>query len=430
MICAVCVILLSWYAAPHVENMTPQVPVAADSPQDWESLIARLREVEGIEASLVGFVDTPSEQYALYEAAIAQGRPTKFLALAQDEHPVVRCVGLLALARTEGQEAVPTLRAHLCDRDIVRYQVLDIHSAMTVGQFALDLLHDPNCLVCDRRPIRSPLLPETELPGLYLSILAGDATVSVHDDAARNLNRLLGQRKVALDLPMLQQMAPSLTDWQIIKAIGRMKLSDTSRTFLIACVEMDELSAEARLAAASALTRHTDVECARALRVGREALNQIDGTPWGDFFVETLNARRTHEENMALIRKARSWREQESMKDHIIRTFTCDHPLATDDLLSVPAPVVVRKYADVREALVNSLVAISANLDRFSQSWSTYADTAFKLDQFLGCQRMWEREDARARAAGSKTSNDALLTEEQCAQIERNINKRIGPTTP
>lgn len=428
--CAVWVILLSWYAAPHVENMTPQVPVAADSSQDWESLIERLREAECIEASLVGFAYSPSKQHVLYETVIAQGDRERFLRLVQDEYPVVRCVGLLALARTEGAEAVPTLRAHLCDRDIVRYLVCDIYSAMTVGQFALDLLHDPNCLVCDHRPIRSPLLPETELPGLYLSILAGHATVSVHDSAARNLNRLLGQRKVALDLAILPQMAPSLTDWQIVKAIGRIKLSDTSRNFVIGCAQMDGLSPQARLAAASALTRHTDVECARALRVSREALNQIAGTPWGDVFVETLNARRTHEENMTLIRKMRSRREQESMKDHIIRTFTCDHPLATDDLLSVPAPVIVREYADGREALANSLIAISVNLDRFSQSWNTYADTAFKLDQFLRDQRMREREDARARAAGFRTSGYALLTEAQCAQIERNINKLIGPTTP
>jgi len=432
MFCGLWMYFLTWQAMPYLPYVTSALPVRAESAQDWDGLIARLRRADGIEASLIGFVYGPSLQYGLYEAVIGQGDRERFLRLSQDEHPVVRCVGLLALAWTEGRQAVPVLRRHLADRDWVHYLEYDIGSSMTVGQFALRLVRDPNCLVIEDRGARRarvPLLGETELLGLYMAILADDATLSVHDEAARELGRAVGRRKLTLDLPTLRQLAPSLADWQIVKAIGRTQLSDASRSFLIACVQGNELNAEARLAAASALTRHADVECARALRVQRRALNKINGGRWGDFFVETLNARRAHEKSMRPFRAARSWQEREAMKDHIILTFACDHPLALDDLVDISSPFTGRKPADVSTVRANSLIAISANLDRFSQPWSTYADTAFKLDQLLCSIRTLQAHMANEYGSEAAVPSGLLpLTEEQCAMIEQNISRFTEPT--
>jgi hypothetical protein len=57
----------------------------------------------------------------------------------------------------------------------------------------------------------------------------------------------------------------------------------------------------------------------------------------------------------------------------------------------------------------STLIGISQNLRDFSQPWNTYADAAFKLDnlmQFDQKQDRWRR-----------------LTDNQCAEIERNIRE-------
>ncbi len=429
MILTLWMFFLPWQVRPYLQHIAPPPPMHGESVQDWDRLIAVLRAADGIEASLVGFVHSPSRQYALYEAIIARGDREKFLGLSRDEHPVVRCVGLLALAHTEGEQAVPALRSRLSDRDWVGYLEYDIGSSMTVGQFALSLLHDPDCLVSEHRRARFPLLSETELLGLNMAILAEDATISVHNRAARELGGLTGRRQATLDLPMLREQAPLLADWQIVKAVGRIKLSDASRSFLIACVQMHELSPEARLAAASALTRHTDVECARALRVQREALNQIDAGSWGDFFIETLNARRAHEKNNQPIRAARSWRGRERLTtEDFLRAFACHHPLALDDLVDISSPLSGRDHADVSRARANSLIAISADIDRFSQPWNTYADTAFKLDLLLRSIRRLRAQLEKEYPGEDGIPGGVLpLTEEQCTEIERNIRPFAEP---
>lgn len=435
-------------------------PCTSNRPPNWDALIARLRQADGIEASLVGFVYAPSRQYALYEAVIARGSRDQFLQLTHDEHPVLRCVGLLALARTDGRRALPTLRKHLCDRQWVRHQVYDMGDAMTVGEFALRLLHDPNALVVDNRRGNSSLLSEAEWRCLHLEILADAVAVSLHDSVASELSRAVGRRKLALDLPSLRPQAPTLADWQIIKAIGRIRLLDPSRRFLVVCMESHELNPQARLAAASALTRHTDVECARALRHNRVPLNGIEGEAWGDFFVEMLNTRRTHERNIRPVLGKRSWPQSEHLKKRLLTTLTCDHPLVLDNLIDVSSPFLVGRYPDVNDAVSNALVAISANLAPYSQPWSTYADAAFKLDLLVRARRIQEREDERLKAEASHrlqltpvsirtlsepngvplglkrlqpndsklpvrtpqaTAEHTLLNEEQCARIENNI---------
>jgi len=296
---------------------------------------------------------------------------------------------------------------------------------MTVAEFALGLLGNPDYLGIKDSPPRASLFTLNEEVGVYIETLADDGATSVHKEVASFLPGMLKRAKVTLDLVTLRSLTPSLKDWQIVKAVGRLKRPKAAQELLIACVEDDCLDPATRFAAASALTRHTDRASSRALRVHREVLNRLDDARWGDFFVETLNARRAYEKHMRSIGPAGSWRKRGVRQEQVLRIITCDHPLALDDLMDPPAFVTVVKHTEVHQTIVNSIVAISENLDRFHQPWSTYSDTAFKLDLFIRHLR-W----LRGLMEQSEAEERSLLSEEQCAEIERNISRFIEPVVP
>jgi len=409
-------LILLWVLPPHDG-------ADAGAEQEWERSIAALRASEGLSASVIGFVHTPSPQYAQYEAIIASGDGPRFRSMVRDDHPVVRCIGLMALAQTKGKDAVPTLRRHLTDPAKVHYQVYDIGGSLTVGQFAWRLLYSPNTLDVEKGHRQRTLLSETEQIELPISILAEDATIPVREGASSSLISTVRRRRLTLDLPTLRPYVPSLEDWQIVKAVGRMKPLKMPRAFLIACVEDDDLEPTARFAAASALTRHSDMEAERALRVYREPLNRLDDARWGDLLIENLNARRTHERRMAPLRARRYRRRPEFTREYIVRALTCDHPLALDDLTDFPGSTAPLLYDEARPIIAASIIAISANLERSHQPWNTYSDAAFKLDIYLRHLDWLLPQLELVRAV------DAPFTDAECAEIRRNISPLLKAYT-
>jgi hypothetical protein len=387
--------------------------------QSWDSLIAQLRSSDDIAASIIGYAALPSKSFALYQTVIKRGDAGKFTELAQDEHPVVRCVGLWALAQTAGKKSVPVLRRHLSDRGMVRYQAFDMIAQMTVGEFAKELLRDANALELRSRT-RMALLSEEESVELDLQILADDSMTAVHGEAASDLRPSTIRGQEILSLPTLRKCTPSLQDYQIVKAVGRLEQSERQKDLLLACLRTEALDHRAKLAAASALTRHADAASLQAIREEQDALNRIDGRPWANQFMEILNTRSAHEKSMKSVR-AMGWREQEAAKHEVILALTSNHPVALDGLLNDPAPVAVRKHEEVRQTLAESLVAISKNLEDYAQVWSTYSNAADRLDLFV--------RGVRARRAWMSKEDVALheepLTEDECAEIEKNIRRFI-----
>jgi hypothetical protein len=405
--------------------------VAGDgTKQSWESMIAQLRETDTIYCSLIGYADTPSKEYGLYQAMVARGDRARFETLLKDAHPVIRCGGLLALAQKDGTKSVATLREYFSDRDIIGFLAYDIGSNMTVGNFAMSLLYDANHLDLSpltpgHRHVSAPLLSGDELIGLAIEMLARDPPTDLHRTAVYQLTQGKKTGEFVLDLAALRQKAPSLKDYAIIKAIGRLEPSDDQRAFLVRCLHTPELEANARLAAACALTRKADEAAFEALRTERDTLDRLDGRRWGSRFIEMLNARRAFEARIEPFRGV-GWREQEQMKDKIILAFASNQPLVADDLLNYPAPVVVREHDDVRKALADSFVAISGNLEDVSQPWNAYSNTGVKLDLLVRHIRFYPESERRwverNTTGGQKPRQEQqLLTEEECRQIERNI---------
>lgn len=410
------------------------IAVAGSAPgQDWESMIAQLRKSDTISCSLVGFAHTPSENYALYQTIVSRGNSESFRRMLEDEHPVVRCVGLLGLAKKDGKKSIRALKEHFSDREVVSFVQYDIFSSMTVGSFAMRLVRDTNCLVLDPltpgyQHIAVPLLSRNAQIGLEIEVLAGDLCTDLHEMAAYELGEAEEAGELVLDLAVLRRQASSLRDYQIIKAIGRLKPSEDRRAFLIACLHRSKLDADARLAAASALTRKADETALQALRTETDALNRIDEKRWGDYVLKQLKAREAFDANLEPVRANRSWREQEKIKDKVILAFTTNHPLALGNLLDHPAPVLVREHTDVWQALANSLIAISSNLDVVSQPWNTYSNTAVQLDLFIRQTRFHAEQTRRLTesliAEGQRVPpglEHRLLTDEECSKIERDI---------
>lgn len=392
-------------------------PSNVETEQGWDGLIARLRASDCVQGHAIGLAAIPSPQHALYKAVIARGNKARFQEMIADEHTVVRCIGLLALAKTEGKAAAPTLRRHLADRDEVGYHELCIVDSMTVADFSLQLLHNADWLVQGKGRTLFRLLSEAQWVELYFDILIADDMLAVHKRAADPLRILLRRKRVPLELPALRRQVPSLADWQIVKAVGRMKLYDGPRDFLIGCLRDKDLDLNARLAAASALTRRTDVPASQALRITRHGLNGLHETQWGDYFVATLNARRVHERQMKAVRAVSLRRDPRRAREVYVPAFTCDHALALDDLQEVSDGAVGFGHHDVDLALAKSFVTISENLDDFSQPWSTYADAAYKLDSLLRLHRRMEEYLLRERGMSP------LLTAQQVATIKHNIER-------
>ena len=201
------ILLTSVFAIVCLALVKPGI-CADDLTRSWDSLVLELRSHEVLSASLVGFVSAPSEAYALYETIIAEGDRAKFHAMLADESPVVRCVGLLALARTCGREAVPALEGHLSDGGMLMEQWHDEMGDMTVAQFALRLLHDSNALdlSLDKHEA-APLLSQEQLTSLYFEILATDSMTCAHDSAASRLVPLFREKEATLDLSALKTAA-------------------------------------------------------------------------------------------------------------------------------------------------------------------------------------------------------------------------------
>ena len=387
---------------------TAKVARAADPGQRWEDLVAKLTSLDRVTGSAVDCGGVPGEFFQLSKVMIRTGEEADFRKLLARDEPVVRCMGLLALAQVNGQSSIATLKASLDDRAIVVYQPAGCSAGRTtVGGFARKLLFNTRDLESPIPP--RPLLSERELIALDVEILAKDSTTGIHDEAASELINAVSAHAVLLRLGVLEEFVPHLQDYEIIKATGRLQPGLRRRIFLLECVHDKTLSLDSRLAAASALTHDTSNESFQGVEQEADSLNAVGGQRCGSHLVEVLNIRRGHERNMDLIRVETTWRGMEKIKDKVLVAFSANHPLALDDLLGSLNLAIVPDHADVRQTLVNSLIAISRNLEGSCQPWSTYSNTAYKLDAFLQSERQAQR--------------NRILTDNECAEIEKNIRR-------
>jgi len=332
---------------------------------------------------------------------IEKGAEHDFLKMSMDEDPVVRCMGLLCLAQYD--ESTYTLNQHLTDTSLINYCPGGCSvSPITVGNFVRKLLSNVNDL--DYRSPRLPIISRGALIALDIELLAKDSTSSFHVESARSLSSLFDAKET---LPSLSHLEAH----QLIKAIGRLGVSPKQRTFLVYCVQNEDLAQASRLAAASALTRDANETVLSVIRSERTNLNNMTQGNWGDFLLETLQSRISHEKSMQVVREL-NWQREEHLDDRIVKAFSNSHPLALPDLTNDRFLRLGPHHNRICNIIGASLVEMSENLEKFNQPWNTYSDTAYALSFIMNVRK------------GNRLF-DRIFTQARRSQIEKNIQKAI-----
>ena len=380
----------------------------ANADGSLETEIKHLENIGIVSGSHIGLPPTPGYFFELSKIFIEKGTEEDFLKLAEDKNPGTRCMGLLCLAQQK--KTVNILKKHITDTDVITYYPMGcVGSEISVGNFVRELLFNANHL--GHGSSRLPLLSKDDLIGLDIEILSKDSTANFHGYSARIISNALKRKKVGLTLPVLKRYTPDLEIYQIIKAIGRLKVSPERRQYLVSCIKDDTLDDISRLAAASALTRDSSDEALSLIEGQRIYLNSIEKVNWGDRLIETMKNRILHEKYMEDVREL-SWLRKEKLDDVIINALSNNHPLAFPDLTNINYLILVPLHNQVCDIVGDSLIEMSKNLEEFNQPWNTYSDTVYMLDFIMKVRK------------GSLVYDD-VFTEARRIELEKNIKEAI-----
>jgi len=362
-------------------------------------LVHGLRKVDAITASAVGYGGGPGEFYTLSLKFLELARPGDFERLALDSQPIVRAMGWFGLAQHPSEKAIATIVEGARDRTAIKYCPGGcICYAVPLGEFARELLADAHHLgrwvswPADGKPPASsqplPLLTEQQLLAMDLEVLAHDELAALPFRSSSRLAQAIASGKLKLEVPALAELARfrKLAIWQLIKAVGRIdrqpELGRPALGFLVRCLRDGSLPADARLAAASALTRFVDAEAQRALEEQQGFLDTAAPQPLGVRFLEEIRLRREQVGIMKPIHEARFISQTEPLADRAIRGFRTDHPLAFDDLANHSSFGEHTERVDAARAA--ALLRIVQRHPEFSQRWNTYADVAYGIEWLAG----------------------------------------------
>lgn len=410
-------LLVLWTPLATAETTIPE------SETPWESLVMCLRSLDMVGGEACGATAEPAEFFTLSQMLIASGTEGQFEELLKDDSAVVRCMGLTGLAQMGGRKHAGTIRSYLNDCGLIWYMPgRCLMTQTTVGAFATDLLFTNGRALGYSDPL-VPLVPEEERVGLCLEILAADSAVLSQPQASWQLQQDVKAGKVHLRLAALREAATSLQEFEIIKAVGRLPRSKAQRDFLRGCLASNSVDEQGKLAAASALTRHTDDATVQALQRKRDVLNRLGERPWGDEFVATSEAMKAHEKDIRVFRPFAKRR-----KEDLVAAVTSTHPLALSTLRKQTPAMYGPDNRDFRQAWATSLVAISQRVGDFMQPWNTYANSAFELDLWIELGRTFRQEKTANQA--NFMCDENWLTANECHEIERNVTQALNASSP
>jgi hypothetical protein len=342
-------------------------PAAVPSARD------RVRALAQVDGSAVGDGGAEGAFFALARELLAQPDAVSARDLLADASPVARAMGLYLLVRTKGKDALPDLRAHLPDR--TRFVIFPGGCCgwpTSVGGFARALARNRRFLEMEEP---EPLADAETLLGLDLAVLADDRAANQHDTVRLDLDRGAPAAPRVLRLADLRRAGAGLSDLRIVKAAGRMTPSPESRALLVACLDDATLDGDARLAAASGLTRDPHPDAAAAIRRARAFLDAAAGKPTTERLLATIEARRAHEERWKPIRAVRTWKEQEALGARTREALSADRPLAIPDLVRA-----LGRPGGHRDVAVASVFRIAARLGETSAAWDTDSEAAHLLE--------------------------------------------------
>jgi len=268
------------------------VPAAAED--STEGLLELLGKVDSVGGKHVGYGGGQSRFHRLY--TLLKLKEDEFLirGLLADERPIFRAMGLVLFVDRERADAIPALRERVTDRGTIDvFPRGCVGTRTTVGGLARSLLGNANFIADYDRKL--PLLSTSELLALDLDIVIRNDTGPIHEPAASDLRRAIGEKRLALDLTALRKLSPKRTDTNLVRGIGRLvrwgtfAVNEDVVAFLAKVAADDVHHDHVRLAAASGIARSTTEKARKALAPLLVCIRKAGGT---DIFEEWIRKAR------------------------------------------------------------------------------------------------------------------------------------------
>jgi hypothetical protein len=331
---------------------------------ELEPLLAALRGTNRVGSVAVGDGGDESTFHRIGTQVLSRADPPLVAWLAADDDPTLRALGLWGAARRGDVDA---LARHFCDRDLVL--VCPWGCACwdtTVGAIAQAFARRPAWL--DRPwedgPEVPSLLGREAARALEVQTTAIDACRSA---TAESLIRG-GPSPSDWTWAPLRQAVPAVPAWMVVKAMAR-RGDEQATGELARLLGEATLPADARLAAASGLTRRGGAEAEAAIgRAGPFLRGQAAGLP-GRF-----------EEELAWRRRVRAWKETERPGDQALGADQLHHALALD----LPTSFFGSRTREAERARGQALLRVARHLGDYRECWDQYRHTAYELEWLLG----------------------------------------------
>jgi len=335
---------------------------------DMEPLLAEVRAGYTIGGASVGLLGTESAFHRAGARLRPEADTTLLTWLVEDEHPVVRALGLRGAAL---RGDLGTLAMHFCDREVVPVCPGGcICSENTIGEMARTLAQSPAWLD-GGRDARPPLLAVEARREIEVLTTAVDGCGAASK---------LGLSAPAIELSQwsfaaLRKALPTLPAWIIVKAVARHNAVPEE----LARVLQDEaLPADARLAAASGLTLRGGPEAESAIE-GSAAFLRSRGSGLLDRLRHALASRKKVQLAVDRVAAARTWQDAQALADLVIDAYQIRHPLVLDQRVVFFGD----RMADIERARGQALVWVARNLGDHRACWDQYRSTAYDLERLF-----------------------------------------------
>lgn len=371
-----------------------------------EALLAELRETNMVGGAAVGYVGGESTFHRIGAQILPLADTPLLKWLASDDDPTLRTLGLWGSAL---RGDLDTLARHYCDRDIVRVCPGGCTCwDTTVGEMAQTFALSPAWLGnpgSDADQLPSLLRPEADLT-LEVQTAAIDACRTAMEVRLRHGATEPSRWTWAA----LRASVSSVPAWMIVKAIAR-RGGDHATVELTRILEDASLPADARLAAASGLTRRGGTEADAAIARVKTFLRG-QGRDLPERFEKELSLRTRVQPIVERLESMHTWMETETQAAQVLEVYKLHHAL----ILDLPTSSFGNRTDEVERARGQELLWVARHLEDYRECWDQYRNTAYDLEWLLDRQSTWglyamltpdEQAELAARVRGEIMQLDA-----------------------
>ncbi len=340
------------------------------------SALKKLRKIGVVSGHAVGFGAVQGEFHALVQIIARDGTDALFQDLLKCRKPIARCAGLYCLAQKGGIEASEEINKYLSDPARIEYIPFGcIQHVISVGEFALILLLDKRDL--DSSDVTEPMISQSESFTLYIRCLSRDELYHLHENAENALKSIVEKRIKEYKIANLRAVFPDCSNFEIIKALGRLPQKDELKSFFLRCLTDTDLKKLSRMTAASALSRYADPDLYHFFIEKSDMLENLE-EHFSISIRKDMLFYMDYKRKIDPINKTATYLDQEKIRDQAILAFSIIHPCIIDDLKNSFSESI-STYEDVRRTIAETLESISRKTDQYTQKWNIYSDLPYQL---------------------------------------------------